>query len=114
MLNLSMKSKMLELYHRTARLDLDDYNNEVHEGCHITSMAGSWMAVVEGFGGMRITDDKLSFSPSLPSEWDNLEFTIRFRERKIRINIRKEVTSLRILEGEPLEVIVDEQTRLIR
>src|SRR5690606_20311705 len=41
-------------YLRTSRLDLDDYNKEVHEGLHITSMAGTWMSVVEGFGGMRV------------------------------------------------------------
>ncbi|KKK58533.1 hypothetical protein LCGC14_3043490, partial [marine sediment metagenome] len=44
-------------YLRTSRLDLDDYNKEVHEGLHITSMAGTWMSVIEGFGGMRIKED---------------------------------------------------------
>jgi maltose phosphorylase len=39
-------------YLRTSRLDLDDYNKEVEEGLHITSMAGTWMSIVEGFGGM--------------------------------------------------------------
>ena len=29
------------MYLRTSRLDLDDYNNEVDEGLHITSM-GWW------------------------------------------------------------------------
>ena len=43
-------------YLRTSRLDLDDYNNEVEEGLHITSMAGTWMSIVEGFGGMRIKE----------------------------------------------------------
>ena len=37
------------MYLRTARLDLDDYNNEVSEGLHITSMAGTWLSIVEGF-----------------------------------------------------------------
>ncbi len=41
-------------YLRTSRLDLDDYNKEVEEGLHITSMAGTWMSIVEGFGGLRI------------------------------------------------------------
>jgi maltose phosphorylase len=41
-------------YLRTSRLDLDDYNKEVEEGCHITSMAGTWMSIVEGFGGMQL------------------------------------------------------------
>ena len=34
-------------YLRTSRLDLDDYNAEVEEGLHITSMAGTWMSIVE-------------------------------------------------------------------
>ena len=55
-----------EFYLQTARLDLDDYNNEVHEGCHITSMAGTWMSFVKGFGGMRIKNDKPYFAPNIP------------------------------------------------
>jgi maltose phosphorylase len=50
-------------YLRTSRLDLDDYNKEVEEGCHITSMAGTWMSIVEGFGGMRVKNDTLHFEP---------------------------------------------------
>jgi trehalose/maltose hydrolase-like predicted phosphorylase len=48
---------------RTSRLDLDDYNKEVEEGCHITSMAGTWMSIVEGFGGMQQTKQSMHFSP---------------------------------------------------
>jgi maltose phosphorylase len=44
-----------DFYLRTSRLDLDDYNKEVHEGLHITSMAGTWMSIVEGFAGMRVS-----------------------------------------------------------
>jgi maltose phosphorylase len=54
-------------YLRTSRLDLDDYNKEVEEGCHITSMAGTWMSIVEGFGGMRVKDNALHFSPKIPT-----------------------------------------------
>jgi maltose phosphorylase len=46
---------------KNIRLDLDDYNKEVEEGCHITSMAGTWMSIVEGFGGMRVKNDTLNF-----------------------------------------------------
>ncbi len=58
-----------KFYLRTSRLDLDDYNHEVHEGLHITSMAGTWMSIVEGFGGMRIKNDILSFKPKIPKQW---------------------------------------------
>jgi maltose phosphorylase len=51
------------------RLDLDDYNKEVEEGCHITSMAGTWMSIVEGFGGMRIKQSVITFH-QIPKEWE--------------------------------------------
>lgn len=78
--------KAYEQYLRTARLDLDDYNHEVHEGCHITSMAGTWMAVVQGFGGMRIWEDGLlNFNPQIPKEWKSYSFTINFRGSIIKV-----------------------------
>ena len=67
------------LYLRTARLDLDDYNKEVHEGLHITSMAGTWLSIVEGFAGMRIKNGKLHFTPRLPKHWKNLSFKVIFQ-----------------------------------
>ena len=72
--------KAYELYLRTARLDLDDYNNEVSEGLHITSMAGTWLAIVEGFGGMRIISDRVVLNPFIPEQWKSYSFHARFRE----------------------------------
>jgi len=78
--------KAYEQYLRTARLDLDDYNHEVHEGCHITSMAGTWMSVVQGFGGMRVWEDGiLTFNPQIPKEWKSYSFTINFRGNIIKV-----------------------------
>lgn len=74
-------------YLRTSRLDLDDYNKEVEEGLHITSMAGTWMSIVEGFGGMRMRDDKLSFNPRIPKQWKSYSFKVNFRNRIIKISI---------------------------
>lgn len=87
---LGYDEKAYELYLRTSRLDLDDYNKEVHEGLHITSMAGTWMAIVMGFGGLRIRENKLSFSPMLPSKWNAFQFCIRYRDAIFNININKE------------------------
>lgn len=75
---LDKMDKAYDLYLRTSRLDLDDYNNEVHEGLHITSMAGTWLSVVEGFGGMRVRDGALYFNPKLPTGWNKLSFKIAF------------------------------------
>jgi len=82
-----------KFYLRTSRLDLDDYNKEVEEGLHITSMAGTWMSIVEGFGGMRMKDDKLSFAPKIPKQWKSYSFKVNFRNRIIKVNVTENQTS---------------------
>ncbi|SIS41632.1 maltose phosphorylase [Zobellia uliginosa] len=86
-------------YLRTSRLDLDDYNKEVEEGLHITSMAGTWMSIVEGFGGMRIVDDKLSFAPKIPEQWEAYSFKINFRNRILKVTVKKNSTEF-LLNGQ--------------
>ncbi len=77
--------KAYEMYLRTSRLDLDDYNNEVHEGLHITSMAGTWLTIVQGFGGMRTFKNKLSFSPQIPKEWISYSFKINYNGTVLKV-----------------------------
>ncbi len=79
--------KAYEMYLRTARLDIDDYNNDTEDGLHITSMAGTWMAFVKGFGGMRVNDGVLKFSPFLPVHWKSYSFKVRFRDVLLKINV---------------------------
>jgi maltose phosphorylase len=86
-------------YLRTSRLDLDDYNKEVEEGCHITSMAGTWMSIVEGFGGMRVKNDALHFSPKIPKEWKGYTFKINFRNQILKVSVSHQETTFS-LEGE--------------
>jgi maltose phosphorylase len=77
--------KAYEMYLRTSRLDLDDYNHEVHEGLHITSMAGTWLSIVQGFGGMRNFDGQLSFAPQIPKQWESYSFKINYRGATLKI-----------------------------
>jgi len=102
--------KAYELYLRTSRLDLDDYNNEVDEGCHITSMAGTWLSVIEGFGGMRVVNHHLSFNPLLPESWKSLEFSINFRGNRIRIIITRKQIELTAANDEEVTIQIANQT----
>jgi len=77
--------KAYEMYLRTSRLDLDDYNQEVHEGLHITSMAGTWLSIVQGFGGMRNFNNTLSFDPQIPNEWKSYSFKINYRGSTLKV-----------------------------
>jgi maltose phosphorylase len=98
--------KAYELYLRTARLDLDDYNHEVHEGLHITSMAGTWISVVEGFGGFRVVSGFPHFNPCLPQAWNELSFSVLYRGRHLFVRVLEGETEVRLLYGEPIVVYV--------
>lgn len=94
-------------YLRTSRLDLDDYNAEVKEGLHITSMAGTWLTVVEGFGGMRVKNDAVHFKPQLPKAWKSLAFKINFRGSILELFVSKSGSKVTLLEGQPVTVFLD-------
>ncbi|MEO1436088.1 MAG: family 65 glycosyl hydrolase domain-containing protein [Bacteroidota bacterium] len=110
---LGYKAKAYEMYLRTARLDLDDYNNDTEDGLHITSMAGTWMSVVKGFGGMRVREDKLSFKPFLPDQWEGFSFKIRFRGSIIKVNINQSAITVENQSSDPMEVWVDDKLMTI-
>jgi maltose phosphorylase len=99
--------KAVEMYLRTARLDLDDYNAEAYQGLHITSMAGTWMSIVEGFGGFRVKDGVPHFDALLPEQWDAFSFKLRFRNRTLKVVVNSEGTEVIVLDGEPLDVSID-------
>ena len=77
-----------KFYLRTARLDLDDYNHDTDDGLHITSMAGTWMSVVEGFGGVRVHQGALQLAPALPKQWQAYSFKITFRGALLKVAIK--------------------------
>ena len=106
--------KAYELYSRTARLDLDNYNNDTEDGLHITSMSGAWLAIVQGFAGMRTYNGKLSFSPKLPKGWIGYSFNINYRENNIRISVTQDNIKIENLSGESFEVIINNKTYIVK
>jgi maltose phosphorylase len=94
-------------YLRTSRLDLDDYNKEVHEGLHITSMAGTWMSIVEGFGGMRVKNNQLHFEPKIPAQWDGYSFKINFRNQILKVSVSPNQTNFSLEGDKEIKVFVN-------
>ncbi|QQD11706.1 family 65 glycosyl hydrolase domain-containing protein [Sphingobacterium sp. UDSM-2020] len=86
---LGNEAKAYEFYLRTARLDLDDYNNDTEDGLHITSMAGTWMSIVEGFAGMRVKNNTLIFQTFIPKTWESYAFHVQFRGVKLFVKIKQ-------------------------
>lgn len=94
-------------YLRTSRLDLDDYNAEVSEGLHITSMAGTWLSVVEGFGGMRVKNGAIHFTPQLPKAWHSFSFKINFRGSVLQLTVSETSSKITLIDGDEVLVFVN-------
>ncbi|SFQ06647.1 maltose phosphorylase [Desemzia incerta] len=110
---LGKEEKAVEFYARTARLDLDNYNNDTEDGLHITSMSGGWLAIVQGFAGMRTANEELAFKPFCPPNWSSYSFLVKYRGRLLEVQVTKSVVTVQLKEGEPLEIrLYDKKERL--
>ena len=102
--DIGYEDKAVEMYERSARLDLDNYNNDTADGLHITSMTGSWIDIVQGFAGMRVRDGQLHYAPFLPKKWDSYQFRQQFRGRVIEVTVDKDGAKAELISGEPLTI----------
>jgi alpha,alpha-trehalose phosphorylase len=87
-----------------ALMDLRDVEHNTSDGVHMASLAGAWLALVAGFGGMRAGNGPLAFSPRLPDGISRLMFRIRYRGRKLSVTISGSRVRYQLVEGDPLPV----------
>ncbi len=102
--DLEREEKAYQLYLRTARLDLDNYNTDTDDGLHITSMAGTWMSIVKGFAGFEVKEGQVQFRPFLPEAWAGFDFMIMFRDRRIKIDVNQEKSTFSLEAGKELRI----------
>ena len=103
------EERAYNFYLNAARLDLDDYNNDTEDGLHVTSMGGSWMTVVKGFGGLRIKDDKISLNPFIPKNWNLYSFKIRFRGVLLEITVDK--SKVKVTSDKAISILLFDEER---
>ncbi|MFP4364263.1 MAG: glycoside hydrolase family 65 protein, partial [Spirochaetia bacterium] len=101
---LGMQEKAYQYFIKTARTDLDDHKGNTAHGVHAANMAGTWLALVSGFAGMRNYDSGIHFAPALPQEWASLKFRIFYRGSRIELLIEQNQTTYTLVEGEKAEV----------
>jgi len=99
--------KAYEMYLRTARLDLDNYNNDTEDGLHITSMAGSYLSIVQGFGGLRVRNQKLHLNPHCPPQWEAYRFQILLNNQPIGVFVSKDKTEISNLGNSTIHFTLD-------
>ncbi|PHD42099.1 family 65 glycosyl hydrolase [Bacillus toyonensis] len=100
------QEKAYEYFMETARLDLDNTHQNTKDGLHMANMGGTWMAIIYGFAGLRVKESGLSFAPSIPKDWKEYTFRLKYQERFIEITIDQNKVTLTLLSGVPIEVKV--------
>ncbi|MEV1329791.1 glycoside hydrolase family 65 protein [Micromonospora costi] len=88
-----------------ALMDLHDLNENTRDGVHMASLAGAWIALVAGLGGLRDHEGTLSFAPRLSSRLSRLEFSLQWRGRHLRVDVRPHQTTYALRHADPDDVV---------
>jgi alpha,alpha-trehalose phosphorylase len=94
----------LDYFAEATLIDLENMAHNTHDGLHIASLAGAWIAAVAGFGGMRDHDGTLSFAPRLPQRLTRLAFGLCFRGTRLRVEVNHTRARYSLRQGQSLEI----------
>jgi alpha,alpha-trehalose phosphorylase len=99
---LGRQEDMYRFFRQAAFLDLYDFKGNTPEGVHFACAGGTWMAVVNGFAGLREFDGGISFQPRIPSPWKSYRFKLVLKGRHIEVNISQKGATFTLLKGRPI------------
>jgi alpha,alpha-trehalose phosphorylase len=94
-----------DYWRECALTDLEDLQHNTRNGLHIASLAGTWIAAVAGFGGMRDDGPPLRFAPRLPAALTSLTFRLCFRGRRLKVAVERDRAGYSLAGGDALEIL---------
>ncbi|HWU75598.1 MAG TPA: beta-phosphoglucomutase [Rhodanobacter sp.] len=106
--------KAQEYFMDGLRVDLDDRHANTSHGAHMAAMAGSWLALTWGFGGLRVEAGGLRFDPMLPPAWRNYRFGVVWKHRRITVAVDAGTAHYTLTEGASLSIVHAGQPALLR
>jgi maltose phosphorylase len=77
-------------------------------------MAGTWMSIVEGFGGMRVKNNQLHFEPKIPKEWNGYSFKVNFRNAIVKVEVNHKETKVSVEGNQEIDLIVNGKSQLVK
>jgi len=92
--------------YEAAMVDLRDLHRNTRDGLHMASLAGTWTALVAGFGGMRDHGGVLSFNPALPDGITRLRFSLRWRSARLHVTVQTGTVTYTVAAEPDTEVTV--------
>ncbi len=103
-----------EYFLLSAAIDLANLAGNTADGVHVASCGGVWMALVNGFAGLRDPNgENVHFKPRLPSDWQSMRFRLIVRGSRFEVEMTSESTSYRLLDGPPIAIVSDEQEIIV-
>lgn len=87
------------------RVDLDDSHANTSHGAHMAAMAGSWLALTWGFGGLRVEAGGLHFDPMLPPAWRGYRFGVSWKGRCVTVAVDATMAHYTLVEGAALDIV---------
>ena len=110
---LGLDDKAYMYFGDSAKLDLFNTHHNTKDGIHTANMGGNYMAIVYGFGGLRLKETGLYFEPSLPKQWTGYKFKIKYEGSQIQVEIDGNGSTFRLVKGEPKKVFIYGEEYLI-
>ena len=86
------------------RVDLENLHGNTAHGVHLAAMAGSWLGLAWGFGGLRCAGEMPAFAPRLPAAWRGYRFGLRWRGRRLRVAVGADTATYTLVEGDALDI----------
>jgi alpha,alpha-trehalose phosphorylase len=99
--------KAFHYFRDTLRVDLDDLHGNAAHGLHMAAMAGSWLALTWGYGGLRVHDGLPALAPRLPAAWQGYRFGLRWRGTHLRVEVDRDGARYTLTEGSALTFLHD-------
>ena len=109
---LNKKTEALNFFGNSALLDLENLKKNTEDGIHTANMGGCYLAIIFGFAGLEIKNQRLSINPILPENWTNYSFNIIFKGTRINFDIQKD--NLKIISNKDIEIEVNNKIMKIK
>lgn len=97
---LGLEDKAYAYFGDSAKLDLFNLHHNTKDGIHTANMGGNYMAIVYGFGGLRLKESGLYFAPSLPKQWTGYKFKIMYEGSQIQVEVGSDSSVFTLVNGD--------------
>lgn len=101
---LGLKEKAGAYFGDSLKTDLLNTHGNTKDGIHTANMGGSYMAVVNGFAGLKLLEDGVSVKPFLPKGWTGLRFLFQYRGSRLRFEMQGDGYRLTLISGPAVNV----------